>query len=498
MNSNAKKSNNSKNTTDKRASELKLISIGSVLILLVIILAANILFEKLLGKPLTFDFSQTGRYSISKTTQDVIDKIPEGTEVRIVGLCDVPDNLENSYLEYTYPLLNAYESYGKGKVKIEYINPKTYPSVISQLDPTGANDLKENSYVVKYGDNIKVIQPKKDCFNYDQEALQYGYEIPKANLSESAFTNAINNVMAGFSRHAYFIRGLQEDESTQLKSILASMGCDSKDLLVSENLSIPEDCDLLVLNGINTDIPERLQTQLVSYIENGGNVLVALNYYANTAEKYTKLNAALASVDIFVDSFVIQENNADYAIGSNNFEFLVDVSGDFADIAPEDKLYCGFARPVRKADTNKAYISTYPVLITSDNAKAVIVSNDNKIEYVNEGQYNVGMYATYNQEGKAPQVFVFGTTDLTSDAFIQNYSMSHQNVGFIRACIRNMLDIEASSDITVPAVAIENYKIDSARATSSSVTVLALIFVAVIPLVMIIIATIVYTRRKHL
>lgn len=498
MSNNIKRTNKAKNTTDKRATELKLMSIGSVLILLVIILAANILFEKLLGKPLTFDFSQTGRYSVSKTTQEVIDKIPDGTEVRIVGLCDIPDNLENSYLEYTYPLLNAYESYGKGKVKVEYINPKTYPSVIKQLDPTGANDLKENTYVVKYGDNIKVIQPKQDCFNYDQEAMQYGYEIPVANLSESTFTNAINNVMAGFSKQAYFIRGLQEDESNGLKSILASMGCDSKDLLVSENLVIPEDCDLLVLNGINTDIPERLQTQLVSYIENGGNLLVAVNFYSNTTEKYTKLNAALASVDITVDSYVIQENNADYVLGSNNFEFLVDVSENFSDIAPEDKLYCGFARPVRKADSNKAYINTYPVLVTSDKAKAVIVSNDNNIEYVNEGQYNVGMYATYNQEGKAPQVFVFGTTDLTSDTFIQNYSMSHQNVGFIRACIRNMLNIEASADITVPAVAIENYNIDSARATSSSVTVLALIFVALIPLALIITATVVYTRRKHL
>ncbi|MBP5655917.1 MAG: Gldg family protein [Clostridiales bacterium] len=492
--------NNTKNNKikDKRAFNLKLLSIGSVIILLVIILASNILFDKLLGKPLTFDFSMFGRYSITQKTQEVIDKIPEGTTVRIVGLYDVPDNLENSVLEYTKPLLDAYDAYGGDRLTVEYIDPKTYPSIISQLDPSGANDLKENVYVVKYGDNLKVINPKKDCFNFDSQAAMYGYEILTANLVEYTFTNAVNNLLTGFTKHAYFITGLQEDNSTQIKAVLSSMGCDSKDLPVSDDLTIPEDCDILFLNGINTDIPERLQTQLVSYIEGGGNVIIAVNYYANTTEPYEKLNTALDKINIKIDSYVIQENNADYVLGSNNFQYLVDVADDFKDFSSKDQLYSGFARPVRTTDSAVSYVSTYPVLTTSDKASAVVLTDDGQLDLVNEGQYNVGMFATFNEGDVRPQVYVFGTTDLTSDDFISNYSFSHQNVEFIRSCFRNMLNIAAADEVDVPAVAIEDFSIDSERAASSSVTVMALIFVAVIPLALIIVATVVYTRRKHL
>ena len=483
---------------NRRASNLKLLSIGSVLILLVIVLAANILFDKLLGKPLTFDFSMYGRYTISEKTKEVIDKIPEGTNVRIVGLYDVPDNLENSVLEYTMPLLDTYDSYGGDSLTVEYIDPNVYPSIIQQLDPSGANDIKTNSYVIKYGDKIKVINPKQDCFDYNSEAAMYGYDILTANRVEYTFTNAVNNLLRGYTKHAYFVTGLQEDESTQIKAVLSSMGCDATDLPVSDDLTIPEDCDLLFLNGINTDIPERLQTQLVSYIEAGGNVIVAVNYYANTTVKYDKLNAALASVNLTIDNYVIQENNADYILGSSNFQYLVDIADDFKDFSSKDQLYSGFARPVRNSDSIVSYVSTYPILTTSDQAKAVVLTEEGQLDLVNEGQYNVGMFATFSNSNVAPQVYVFGTTDLTSDEFIKNHSMSHQNVEFIRSCIRNTLNITAEEEVNVPAVAIEDYSIDPERATSASVTVMALIFVAFIPLALIVIATVVYTRRKHL
>ena len=43
--------------TDSRSDKIKLYSIGAVIILIGILVIVNVLFEKILGRALTFDFS---------------------------------------------------------------------------------------------------------------------------------------------------------------------------------------------------------------------------------------------------------------------------------------------------------------------------------------------------------------------------------------------------------------------------------------------------------
>lgn len=497
MNTNTKKK--AKKIKNKRAANLRLLSIGSVIILLVIVIAANILFEKLAGNALTFDFSATRKNSISYVTEEVIDKIPKGSRVRIVGLFDRPTDLAQTRYEYIVPLLDKYDSYGKDKLTVEYINPSTYPSIIAQLDPSGVYDLANQGsvYVVKYGDKLSIVDPY-DCFNYDQEAAMYGYDIPTENLSEFTFTNTINNQLAGFKKHAYFLTGLQGETSLQLKTILSSLSCDSKDLPASDSFVIPEDCDILFINGINSDIPESVEIALKDYIANGGKLFVAINYYANTQVKFDRLNSVLSDVNITIDNSLILDQENGYLLSTGNYESYVDITDDFKSFAEKDKIHSAFARPVREGDTPASYITTLPILTTSDKAKSEILADSGELELVNEGKYNVGMYATYTGTDVFPEVYVFGTTNLTSDSYISSYGISDTNMEFFRSCIRNMFKLTPEETINIGASGLDSHAIRSESVTDVIKTVMSLIFVAFIPFALIVVAIVVYNRRKHL
>ena len=120
---------------DNRAEKLKLYSIGSVVLLALIILLVNFLFDKIFGKALTFDFSDYSQNSISQESVDYLDSLPADTRIRIVGLFNRPDNGSDTKYQYIIPLLDDYVKESDGKVTVEYIDPTEHPSIIASASP---------------------------------------------------------------------------------------------------------------------------------------------------------------------------------------------------------------------------------------------------------------------------------------------------------------------------------------------------------------------------
>ena len=126
-------SNTTKDTKKKRRNErahqLKIYSIGSVLILLAIVLLLNILIDKGLGKVLTFDFSVEHSNTISDESVKFLDGLPEGTKIRVVGLFEKPEQVTGTKYQYIIPILNDYVKKSHGKVSLEYVDIKMNPGM---------------------------------------------------------------------------------------------------------------------------------------------------------------------------------------------------------------------------------------------------------------------------------------------------------------------------------------------------------------------------------
>ncbi|MCQ2515671.1 MAG: GldG family protein [Saccharofermentans sp.] len=491
--------------SDIRNDKLKLFSIGSFLILLVSVLAINIIFGLKINKTtiddyLTYDMSSTGQNSVSEITISYLNSLPANTNIRIVGLFDKPKSLRDTPYEYIVPLLDDYVAVSGGRVTVEYINPTTYPSIISELDPRGVYDLANTScYVISNGGNIIEIMPV-DCFTYDSEYLQYGYYLPTSNIVESKFTSAIVNLTQGYSYKAYFVTGLGEGTHTQLSNMFSALGIESSDIQASDNFEVPADCDLLVINGISSDITSSMALGIQDYLGRGGKLIVAVNYYnTNVAESYPNLNSLLSYVNIRIQNALVMENDTSLQINSDKFNTLVNLNSAFTSMAGEATLLRNsYARPITTADTPFAYIQTQPVVTTSSNVTLSQFDENtgNLIQNSVLGQYNVGMYATYEGTPNPPEVYVFGTMTFTSDEYISNFGFNDANVVFTRNIVRALL--KAEDTVFVEGKALSDYSIDTTKVTSNSVTVLTFVLIAIVPLALVIAGVIVYNKRKNL
>lgn len=495
--------NNTVSHTDDRAGKLKLYSIGSVILLIAIIVLANILFDGIFGKALTFDFSVSEQNTISQVSVDYINSLPSDTHIRIVGLFERPGNVAGSPYQYIIPLLDDYVKKSDGRITVEYVDMTEHPTIINQLDPTNSYDLtdKAESFVVEYNGKIKIIDPI-DCYSYDENMYAYyGNYYITGNNTEFTFTNSMFNLTNDYSYKAYIVTGLKESGNTSITKILESMSIDVVELSASENFTIPEDCNLLILNGPNNDITEKMYVAMTDYLKKGGKMFVAVDYsLENLSVRYDRLNSLLNQMNINVDPVLISENDPGYQLGGYSVDSTVVADDLFADFAGIQYFHSTYARSVRQIESPNSGIETHPVLLTSNKASILEVDEQgNAIDNGSEltGQYNVAMYSA-NTSGVPSEIFVFGTLNFSSDEYITAYGLNDANIDFFRSCIRELSDNKPFNALNVPTKNIDDFSLDASKATTSTSTVMLIVFMIIIPVVMIAMAVIVYAKRKNL
>ena len=487
---------------DNRAEKLKLYSIGSVVLLALIILLVNFLFDKIFGKALTFDFSDYSQNSISQESIDYLNTLPADTRIRVVGLFNRPDNVSDTKYQYIIPLLDDYVKESDGKVTVEYIDPTEHPSIIQELDPTNSFDLASNTenFVVSYNGKIRIITPI-DCYSYDEGYLyQYGSYLITGNNTEYTFTNTMYSLTQGFTGKAYIVTGLREEGNTYLKTVLDGMSVEVAELQSSDSFAIPDDCDILILNGPNTDITEKMYVAMTDYINRGGKMLVAVDYSSsNVTEKYDRLNMLLNQMSINVDNLFIYETDPGYQRNGYPSDSNVTVAGAFSSYSANYALHCTNARSVRQFDSVNSGLTVLPVLLTSDTAYAMALDqygNPADDGVADSGQHYVAMYS--GNENNGAEIFVFGTLNFTSDAYISAYGTNDANVEFTRSCVRDLLNSSGNPSLGIATKTVDNFSIDTVKATTTSSTLVLIIFMMVIPILLIAVAVFVYTKRKNL
>lgn len=500
MNKTVSKINKPQN--DERSGKLKLYSIGSAIILIAIVIIVNVLFDKILGKALTFDFSDALSNTISQESIDYINGLPQDTKIRIVGLFDKPADVSGTEYQYICPLLDDYVKNSKGKITVEYINPNNQPTIISQLDPNNSFNLSSQSgnFVVKYNDKIKIINPY-DCYSFDETYLSQGYFYVTGNNVEYAFTNSMYILTNGYSCKAYLITGLEEDGSNYLAKILESMAIEPVGLPVSENFAVPEDSDIIIMNGPQNDISEKMYVELSAFVKRGGKLFVAVDFNViNVTEKYERLNKLLNEMNLALDPYLIAENDSGYQLGGYQLDHVVKACDGFSDYAEITLLHSTNARSVRAADVPGNTFKTAPVLKTSENASTTALDQyGNAIESskVTGKQFYVAMYSA--GEGADPaKAFVFGTMNFTSDQYISSYGMNDTNVDFFKSCIRELTSTKQFNTLNVPTRNVDNFALDADKSTTAASTVVLVVFMMLIPILLVALAVVVYTKRKNL
>ena len=211
---------------------------AAVIVLAVLV---NLIVRAIPSRYTEFDLSEAGLYTLSESSRQVADDL---TELK---------------------------------------DPAVYPTFAAQY---GAQDLTSGGLIVVCGEQSKVLDAAE---LYDYDYSDYA-ATGAANVTfdgESKITSAIYQLTSGESRHVYYTTNHGEQALT---STLTD-ALESQNLTVSAldllSQTIPEDCDLLVINDPAQDfsgagsLVDELG-QLRSYLSNGGRVLLLTDSYYST------------------------------------------------------------------------------------------------------------------------------------------------------------------------------------------------------------------------
>ena len=521
---------NKKKHRNERAHQLKVFAVGSVLILLAIVLLANILIDKVLGNALTFDFSVQHSNAISDTSVKFLESLPQDTKIRIVGLFERPQSFYETKYQYIVPLLDDYAKKSGGKVSVEYVDVTKNPGIIQQLDPTDSYSLKSLSgwYVVSYNGKLDLIDPVS-CYTIDTGILNETDSFVATGINtEYTFTNSMMSLVKGFTNKAYIVTGLKENGASQFKRLLNGMGIDVLDLAAATGFKVPEDCNLLVLNGPNSDITEAMYSEIKAYVERGGKVIISVDYSAdNVNEAFPNLNRLLNEMNINIEHSMVSENDPAYQLNSkindsqgdivdkySNFASendpayqlnskINDSQGDIVDkysnFASEKKMHITLARPLSLLSAQNANYIAEPVIVSSKSATKSVADENNMAKQIDStpGILNVAMHTAYNVDNPG-EVYVFGTVNFTSDDYFEQFTLSDRNADFVKSCVRSMLPTSAQYNIDIPVKKLDGNRLNDNKATTSAGTTVMIVFMIVLPVVLSSMAVIVYNKRKNL
>ena len=487
---------------NERAHQLKIYAVGSVLILAAIVLLTNILLDKLLGNALTFDFSVQRSNVISETSEQFLNSLPQDTKIRIVGLFERPESFYETKYQYIVPVLDDYVKKSGGRVSVEYVDMSKNPGIIQQLDPTGSYDLSKLSgwYAVSYNGKLDVIDPIS-CYTIDTDYLNSTDRFVATGINtEYTFTNSMMSLVKGYTNKAYIVTGLKENKSTQLKKMLNGMGVEANDLDVTTGFKVPSDCNLLILNGPNSDITETMYVEIKAYVENGGKVIIAVDYSEdNVNEAYPNLNRLLNEMNINVEHCMVSENDPAYQLNSQINDSQADVAERYSNFASEKKMHITLARPLSLTAAQNSNYTTDAVLLTSKTATKSVADENNKAKQVSteQGIINVAMHTSFNIDN-AGEVYVFGTVNFTSDVYYEQFTVSDRNADFMRSCVRSMLPTSAQYNIDIPVKKLDGNRLNDNKATTTVSTTVMIVFMIVLPVILSSMAVIVYNKRKNL
>ena len=481
-----------KRKVDKRARSLRLFSVGSVLVIVAILLVLNLLFGSMFGTKLSWDLSKEKSNSIGDVSKGILSKLDK--DVEIVGLFEKNTSTETQYSDFLN-ILQDYQNQSNGKITVRFVDPIKYPSILTELDPNDTLNPASGSFVVKCGDKTREINPS-DCVQYDEQAYYTtGSVIKLSNSVENIFTGAISAVTSDSTQKVYFTSGHQEASHEYITRLLSNNSYDVADLSLLSVTSVPDDCSLIVINNPLVDISTDEAVLLTDYLGKGGNLIVIADYEDATT-KYDNLNEVLHTMNLNLSGDRINENNMDYRTQAT-YGFLncyADIpTGTLVAAAESRTLLTGYCRSITAFDNPKTYIKTEPLIQTSSQAVLALNGDENSVGAA--GTQNIAMYSK-NDGGKiTSEAVVIGTIYLTSDDFIAAYTMNNRNVSFFNDIVNKL--IGTTNTVQVPVLEYPSYTLTRAPAASLQ-GVWSVVLVALIPLVFITIAIVVYRKRKHL
>lgn len=445
-------------------------------IVIAIVIIFNMIVNLIPENKRQFDISSTNIYEISSKSKKIINKVDHDVTFYVLAEKSSTDKRIKTFI-------NKYASLSD-KIHIKWIDPVLHPSALTKYR------TKENNIVISCKKTNRTTTVSFDDILVSSASYYSTSSSASSFDGDGQLTSALNYVTSDKEYKAYYTSGHGESSlSSEVTSLLTKSRISTSDLLLMTATSIPDDCDLLIIDGATSDFTKDEVKLLSSYLKKGGKVVTLL---AQTNKSMKNLYGLLKDYGLTVQSGYIADTERSY---QGNYYYLIpnlSVSGDMASGISSNSVMMINSKGMTQSTPVRDSISTDAFMTTSSNGYAVTEKKQTQGTYV-LGATSTESVKVKNSKGKKvtkeSRLTVYGSNMLIDEQITSSFS-SLENLTLFTNSVTASLD-------NADNVSISPKSLEVSYNTIAHPGPFSILVVFVIPVGLIIGGFIVWFRRRR-
>lgn len=449
---------------------------GLMVIVTVICVVVNLFVGEL---DVYADVSSQKLYSITQDTIDFVKGID--SKIKIYYVCK--DGQEDPTVE---KIVNKYDKLNK-KVTVEKKDPVLYPNFTKKFTN---DDVQQNSVIVVNEDNEKFkVVNYTDMYEYDAS-----YQSVAAVDVEGQITSAIDFVTNKDLPVLYYTTGHGEVElGNTLTTVLKKKNIEANSLATLTVDEIPEDCDILVINGPTADFTDDELKMIRVYLADGGDAIVTLQQTNNKMPNFTQL---LEYYGIYQKEGLVLEQYGNYmsgyptnvipTLGTHEIVSTVSASGQYV-VMPN-------CIGLSESDTVRESVTLTELMRTTEGAYSKVNAESTTAEFEEgdiPGPFGLGVLAEEKSEAtdETMKLVVFSSVYLFNEEIISTGQFANANI--FRDTLGYMAPV--GKNISISSISLTT---DYLTIPETTQVILGIVFVIILPLAILVTGLIIWLRRR--
>lgn len=465
------------------AKKLKLgaFSAGLSAVAIALTVFVNLFAAELPSTVMEIDVTSSKLYSLTEDTKEIIKGLKKDVAIYVIAA-------EKSADTTVSETLKRYED-SSSHIKVEYKDPTVNPGFYQQYTQ---ENISMGSLIVVCGEVSRVIdyqelfETEVDYTTYSQQTT--GYD------GEGQITSALQYVTNENMPVVYQLTGHGETElSGNFAKAVEKANVTMQSLHLLKEDAVPKDAAALIINGPASDFSEDDAEKVRTYMKNGGNVLVSLNYQADGEMK--NFASVLSEYGVTRVTGLIAEGDSDRYY-QNPFYLLPDVaSSAYTSSVGSNYIFAPYVQGVSYPESSEDVTYT-PLLTTSDSAVAK-ADTANATTYAFEegdakGPFTIGLLAERQKDGETNgRLIVYGSFDIFSDSADQ--MVSGTNSGMFADVLSNFVQTEDAAAVVIP---VKSYETAQLVVTAFLGRVIGLSILILLPVLLLLTGIVIWAKRR--
>lgn len=464
-------------------------SVGVTAAVVAIVVVLNLIIGQLPEKYRSIDVSNTKIYEISDTSKTLLKNLDQKITMKVLANEEEADERIRTFL-------SKYSGLSKN-ISVEWIDPVLHPSVLEE------NDASENTIIVSCEETGKTTTVAfSDMIVTDMYSYYYTGTASESEFDgEGQLTGAVNYVVNDAGQQVY--RTIGHGEAALSSTITDLMNKNNYQVeewnLLMEG-SVPEDCELLLINAPTKDLTEEERTAIETYLGQGGDVMLLLG--EKNAAEMPNFAALMKTYGMEPADGYIADPERCY---QGNYYYLfpqLSLSDEMADGISSEMVLVINAHGFTVTDAARDTITTTAFMNSSDHAYAITE------EKQTEGSYALGAVAvetiedetesesteksetTEDSETKESRFTVISAGSLIDSQITDTFTTLENTTIFMNAVTANFDGVENLS--------IEPKSLSIEYNTVQHIGVFSLLVIFGIPVLILVVGFVVWFKRRKM